>query len=49
MLMAGPSLANIKYNDLDHKYLQNVCLLMNGGQMDPMWVLFFTIDFGNST
>ena len=44
--MADPSLANINNTVLDHKYLPNVCLLMNSGQMDPMWVLFVTIDLG---
>ena len=46
MLMADLSLAKIF---LDHKYLQNVCLLIKGGQMDPMWDLFFSIDLGIPT
>ena len=46
MLISDLSLAKIV---LDHKYLQNARLLIKGGQMDPVWVLFFTIDLGNPT
>ena len=44
--MSDLSLAKIVF---DHKYLLNVCLLIKGGQMDPVWVLLFTIDLGNPT
>ena len=47
MLMADISWANFNTNVLNHNNAQNVCLFMNGGLMDTMQVLVFTIDIGD--